>query len=151
MARGLWYRQWTRLRREGSEGSKGAEGSKGGGIALWAMSFIIPLRGMENRTTGLTPEGNAPLFPCGDFPRRGKFALLPASELISTSMHSTAKSSPCGEKVVPKVPKGVHFLRAIGAVVRFFLCYCSICKLSPPPSAKGDPGPAAAGSIHNSL
>gem|GEM_PF-7103080 len=144
MARGLWYRQWTRLRREGSEGSKGAEGSKGGGIALRAMSFIIPLRGMENRTTGLTPEGNAPLFPCGDFPRRGKFALLPASELISTSMHSTAKSSPSGGKVVPKVPKGVHFLRAIGAVVRFFLCYCPICKLSPPPSTKGDPLPQAA-------
>ena len=91
-----WYRHWTHLRREGSKGSEGSEGSKGGGIALWAMSFIIPLRGMENRTTGLTPEGNAPLFPCGDFPRRGKFALLPASELISTSIHSTAKSSPSG-------------------------------------------------------
>ena len=91
-----------------------------------------------------SPDGNAPLFPYGDFPRRGKFALRSALGLISTSMHSIAKSSPSGEKVVPKVPKGVHFLRAIGAVVWFFLCYCPICKLSPPPSTKGGPLPQAA-------
>ena len=77
-------------------------------------------------------------------PRRGRFALRSALGIISTSMHSTAKSSPSGRKVVPKVPKGVHFLRAIGAVVWFFLCYCPICKLSPPPSTKGDPLPQAA-------
>jgi len=34
---------------------EGSKGSKGGGIALRAMSLIIPLRGMENHTTGLRP------------------------------------------------------------------------------------------------
>ncbi len=85
-----------------------------------------------------------PLGAAHHFPRRGKFALRSALGLISTSMHSTAKSSPSGGKVVPKVPKGVHFLRAIGAVVWFFLCYCPICKLSPPPSTKRGPLPQAA-------
>ena len=33
---------WTHLRCEGSEGSKGSKGSKGGGIALRAMSIIMP-------------------------------------------------------------------------------------------------------------
>ena len=127
-----------------------------------------PWRAGKNKQTALTGVGNAPLLPpaAASFhgkashvifrslcsltnhvrlpPRRGKFALRSASELISTSMHSTAKSSPSGEKVVPKVPKGVHFLRAIGAVVWFFLCYCPICKLSPPPSTKRGPLPQAA-------
>ena len=108
------------------------------------------LRSLENRTTALRAREMHP-FCLRHLPRRGRFALRSALGIISTTMHSTAKSSPSGEKVVPKVPKGVHFLRAIGAVVRFFLCYCPICKLSPPPSAKGDPGPAAAGSIYNFL
>ena len=140
--------------------------AEGCGIALRAMSFIIPLRGMENRTTAPSARGNAPLLPTAPLhrkashaifrslcsltnhvrlpPRRGRFALRSALGIISTSMHSTAKSSPSGGKVVPKVPKGVHFLRAIGAVVWFFLCYCPICKLPPPPSTKGDPLPQAA-------
>ena len=96
------------------------------------------------RVTGFSVALRLPTNPVPLPPRRGKFALRSASELISTSMHSTAKSSPSGEKVVPKVPKGVHFLRAIGAVVRFFLCYCPICKLSPPPSTKRGPLPQAA-------
>ena len=33
---------------QGSEGSEGSKGSEGCGIALRAMSFRIPLRGMEN-------------------------------------------------------------------------------------------------------
>ena len=49
--RGLWWRlrrkfyrlrHGTHLRCEGSHGSEGSEGSKGGGIALRAMSFIMP-------------------------------------------------------------------------------------------------------------
>jgi hypothetical protein len=149
LARGLWYRLWTRPNgREGSKGSEGSAclrqaGSKGAGIALRAMSFIIPLRGMENRTTAPTARGNAPLFPCGDFhlkvkrlttfcasltllqnvfavhPGGGKFALRSALGIISTSMHSTAKSSPFGGKVVPKVPKGVHFQRPQGGLLVF--------------------------------
>ena len=66
-----------------------------------------------------SPDGNAPLFPCGDFPRRGKFALRSALGIISTSMHSTAKSSPSGGKVVPKVPKGVHFQHPQGGLLVF--------------------------------
>ena len=64
-------------------------------------------------------------------------------------MYSTAKSSPSGEKVVPKVPKGVHFLRAIGAVVWFFLWLLPNMQIISP--AQHQKGPAAAGSIHNSL
>ena len=44
-------------------------------------------------------RGNAPLFPYGDFPRRGKFALLSASEFISISKHSAARISPSGGDV----------------------------------------------------
>ena len=80
---------------------------------LWRRAGeIICILG-SNRGKTIRPrlwrEGNAPLLSCGDFPRRGKFALLPTYELISTLMHSTAKSSPSGGKVVPKVPKGVYF------------------------------------------
>ena len=125
-ARGLWYRLWTRPNgREGSKGSEGSAclrqaGSKGSGIALRAMSFIIPLRGMENRTTAPSARGNAPLLVLTHhFPRRGKSALRSALGIISTSMHSTAKSSPSGGKVVPKVPKGVHFQRPQGGCTVF--------------------------------
>ena len=38
---------------------------------------------------------------------------------LSHSLFNGGKSSPFGGKVVPKVPKGVHFPRAIGAVVWF--------------------------------
>ena len=35
---------------------------EGCGIALRAMSFVIPLRGMENHTTGLRPQGGSPVL-----------------------------------------------------------------------------------------
>ena len=53
----------------------------------------------ENRQTALAGDRNAPLFPCGDFPRRGKFALLSASELISNSKRNVARISPSGGDV----------------------------------------------------
>jgi hypothetical protein len=63
----------------------------------------------KNHTTGLRPEENkpaslcswkcTPIPACGDFPRRGKFALLSASEFISISKHSAARISPSGGDV----------------------------------------------------
>ena len=43
----------------GFKGFRRFKGFRGGGIALRAMSFVIPLRGMENHTTGLRPQGGA--------------------------------------------------------------------------------------------
>ena len=40
----------------------GPFGPKGCGIALRAMSFVIPLRGMENHTTELRPQGGSPVL-----------------------------------------------------------------------------------------
>ena len=71
------------------------------------------------RVTGFSVALRLPTNPVPLPPRRGKFALRSASELISTSMHSTAKSSPSGGKVVPKVPKGVHFQRPQGVLLVF--------------------------------
>ena len=52
--------------------------------------------GEEKQANRPCGRGNAPLFPYGDFPRRGKFALCPAFELISISKHSVANTSPSG-------------------------------------------------------
>ena len=110
---------------------------------------------MENRTTGLTPDGNAPLFPCGDFPRRGKFALRSALGIISTSMHSTAKSSPSGGSGA-LAPKGVHFQRPQGGLLVFprppgrlygFRCQRQHIYSSPPKAAI--PQPSAAQPMSN--
>ena len=76
------------------------------------------------RVTGFSVALRLPTNPVPLPPRRGKSALLPASELISTSMHSTAKSSTPEEKVVPKVPKGVHFHRPPGR----FACFPPRCR-----------------------
>ena len=92
-----------------------------GPLWRWVGEIICILGSNRGKTIRprLWREGNAPLFPCGDFPRRGKFAFRSALGLISTSMHCTAKSSPSGGKVVPKVPKGVHFLRASARLYGF--------------------------------
>ena len=58
-----------------------------GGIAAY---------GSENQTTAPVGVGNAPLFPCGDFPRRGKFTLRSTFTLISSSKFSVVKISPSG-------------------------------------------------------
>jgi hypothetical protein len=92
-----------------------------GPLWRWAGDIICILGSNRGKTIRprLWREGNAPLFPCGDFPRRGKFAFHSALGLISTSMHCTTKSSPSGGKVVPKVPKGAHFLRASARLYGF--------------------------------
>ena len=69
----------------------------GGCAASLYKTFIIALAGEEkpyNRAYGAgkcTPFGAA-----HHFPRRGKFALCPAFELISSSKHSVANTSPSG-------------------------------------------------------
>ena len=86
---------------------------------LAAMSIYAAF-GSENLITALAGEGKQANRPAGvgntpllvlthHFPRRGKSVLRSALGIISTSLHSTAKSSPSGGKVVPKVPKGVYF------------------------------------------
>ena len=143
LGRGFWYRPsgdefYNSAPRNGKPYNRAD--------ARWKCT-PIPLRGLPPKgetTHYILRVADAPSKCVRCAPRRGKSALRSALGIISTSMHSTAKSSPSGGKVVPKVPKGVHFLRAIGAVVWFFLCYCPICKLSPPPSTKGDPLPQAA-------
>ena len=69
----------------------------GGFAASLYKTFIIALAGEGkpyNRAYGA--RKCPPLFPYGDFPRRGKFALCPAFELISISKHSAANTSPSG-------------------------------------------------------
>ena len=58
-------------------------GAEGCGIALRAISIIIPLRGMENHTTGLPPRKCTPYSPTGTSPKgkhvtgfSGRFAPL---------------------------------------------------------------------------
>ena len=87
--------------------------------------YVCCLAAAKTVQPGLRPVGNAPLFPYGDFPRRGKFALCPAFELISISKHSAAKTSPSGGGAVGR--RGA-FPRAIGAVVWFSLARKGGCK-----------------------
>ena len=53
------------------------------------------LGAMENKQTGLRPLEMHP-FCLRHLPRRGRFSLRSASELISISRHNSAKSSPSG-------------------------------------------------------
>ena len=76
-------------------GSKGSKGSKGGGVALWGDKFYNSASRNKNHTTGLCPWEMHP-FCLRHLPRRGRFALRLASELISISRHSAAKTSPSG-------------------------------------------------------
>ena len=48
----------------------------GGYAANINKTFTIGLCPVENRQTALAGVGNAPLFPYGDFPRRGKYFSL---------------------------------------------------------------------------
>ena len=87
--------------------------------------YVCCLAAAKTVQPGLRPVGNAPLFPYGDFPRRRKFALCPAFELISISKHSAAKTSPSGGGAVGR--RGA-FPRAIGPVVWFSLARKGGCK-----------------------
>ena len=94
--RGLWYRHWTRLRREGSESSKGSEGSRGGGIALRAMSFICRLWRQENLYNRASPAGNAPLSPpTAVLLLKGSMSL--DSQVASLPYESSSFATPEGE------------------------------------------------------
>ena len=122
--------------------------------------------GSENQTTAPAARGNAPLSPpaavlppkgetthyilcvadapskcvrCA--PRRGKFALLSTSELISISRHKGAKTSPSGEGAVGRRGAFLSPVRAVGLfssgrspVVWFSLHCCHKPKLTPLPS-----------------
>ena len=89
------------LRRE-----KGSKGSEGCDIAAFRRQ-----RKPYNRAA---PAGNAPLFPYGDFPRRGKFALRTAFVLISISRHSAARTSPSGGGAVGRRGAFPSPVRAVG-------------------------------------
>ena len=79
--------------------------------ALWVLGSGVNLslwqQQRENHTTGLRSEENKPITLAGAgnapllrlrrrLPRRGRFALHSAFELISISRHSAAKTSPSG-------------------------------------------------------
>ena len=53
------------------------------------------------------PVGNAPLFPYGDFPRRGKFIRSLDSGFISITKGSAARISPSGGDVTEGDRRGV--------------------------------------------
>ena len=113
-----------------------------------ARSFIIPLRGMENRTTGLRPLEMHP-YPRlrRYFPRRGKFALRSTFELISISRHSAAKISPSGGDAAaggrrgafPRPQGGWFVFHGRSPVVWFSLLCCHKLNLTPPHSTHSAP------------
>ncbi len=80
------------------------------------------------------------------FPRRGKFALLSASELISISRHKGAKTSPSGGGAVGRRGAFLSPVRAVGLfssgrslVVWFSIRGCHKLKLLPLPSTHSAP------------
>ena len=105
---------------QGSKGSEGSEGSEGKVSPDGDEFYMLP-DGSENHTTSLRSMEMHP-YPRlrRYFPRRGKFALCPAFELISISRHSAAKTSPSGEGAAAGGRRGA-FPRAIGAVGLFSL------------------------------
>ncbi len=101
-----------------SGGRQPPSAAEGGGIALSGDEYICRLRRQENLYNRASPAGNAPLLPTAPLhgksshvifrslcsltnhvrlpPRRGRFTLRSAFELISILRHSTAKTSPSG-------------------------------------------------------
>jgi|GEM_PF-3268818 len=72
--------------------------------------------GEEKQANRPCGRGNAPLFPYGDFPRRGKFALCSAACLISISKRRAARISPSGGDAAAgsrrgAFPRAVHILQ----------------------------------------
>ena len=122
---------------------------EGCGIALRAMSIYAAYGGRRcqrqrkpyNRACGALEMHSYPRLR-RYFPRRGKFALLSASELISISRHKGAKTSPSGGRCRRQKGCISNARRAVGLfssgrspVVWFSLRYCHKLKLTPPPSA----------------
>ena len=69
--------------------------AQGKGIAFGDEFYMLP-EAAKTVKPGFARWKCTPLGAAHHFPRRGKFALRSALGLISTSMHSTAKSSPSG-------------------------------------------------------
>ena len=144
---------------EGSEGSEGSKGSEGCGIALRAMSFRIPLRGMENlhnlassvgRFIGRSfcvqakdklrptwrPSAGSPQQKCTPIPLRG--LLLKGSMSLdfrsaTLPYKSSSFATPEGEVCSP-LP-----------LVLTYVTYCIAPLESPPP---GETPPQAAEGVH---
>ena len=74
-----------------------AGGTMGAGLLSQFMFMVVT---PENHTTGLRPWKCTPFGAAHHFPRRGKFALRSALDLISTSRHSAARISPSGGEAV---------------------------------------------------
>ena len=97
-------------------------------FARWKCTPIPACGGTSPKgkhVTGFSVAQGLPTNPVPLPPRRGKFALCPAFELISISKHSAAKTSPSGGGAVGR--RGA-FPRAIGAVVWFSLARKGGCK-----------------------
>ena len=98
--------------------------SNGGNLSLWQQRRENHTTGLRPRKTSQSPWRALEMHPfCRlrrRLPRRGRFALHSAFELISISRHSIAKTSPSGGSGAI-APKGVHFQRAAGAGVWFSL------------------------------
>ena len=75
--------------------------------------------GSENHTTSRPSWKYTPSVAYGDVSPGGGDLLSAVFFYLSCITHSVGKSSPSGGKVVPQAPKGVHFPRAAGAVLRF--------------------------------
>ena len=134
------------LRGPGSKGSEGSEGSKGCGIAIghalsgvkvqrvqkvhrvqrgWyrrfaAMSFIIPLRGMKNRTTGLRPLEMHP-YPRlrRYFPPEGEVLAALCLEILMSPEAEWRANLPLRGRRRRQAAEGVHFRRPSGRLACF--------------------------------
>lgn len=94
---GIGFRRFTGFRR-----FRRFTGFRGLWIALAGNKFVMPPLAAtlpissENQTTSLRSWKCTPIGAAHHFPRRGKSALRPVSELISITRHSTARISPSG-------------------------------------------------------
>ena len=84
----------------------GACGAEGCGIALRAMSFVIPLRGMKNHTTGLRPQGDSSVLSSW------RLSSLKASTTAADRQRIYLRRQPPPQ---PSAPKGLSNLRTLGA------------------------------------
>ena len=76
----------------------------------------------ENQPTSLCSWKCTPIPASRDFPRRGKFALISASEFISISKHSAARISPFGGNAIKlrisQIFSNRKLLRACGFIMQ---------------------------------
>ena len=104
----------------------GAQGAtalrvEGGGIALWAMRFVILLRRMENRTTGLRPLEMHPYrWLAPPLPPEGEVLAALYNELLKLALKKAESRLPPSGEVPPQAGIGVHFHRRKGGLPVFF-------------------------------